>query len=101
MEVICQDLKVAGELMRRDDINVLIFTSQYNFQLYEEDDFGWGKPVWVTIPATGNNNVVTLMDTRGGGVEAWVTLSKEDMAFFERDIELLEFARPSTDNFVL
>ena len=31
MEVICKDLKVAGELMRRDDINVLIFTSCATF----------------------------------------------------------------------
>jgi hypothetical protein len=33
------------------------------------------------------------MDTRDGeGVEAWVTLTEEDMAFFERDRELLAAA---------
>nr|TKS12845.1 hypothetical protein D5086_0000060720 [Populus alba] len=53
-------------------------------------DFGWGKPTWVTIPAGANKNVTTIMDTRDGeGVEAWVTLTEEDMAFFEGDRELL------------
>ncbi|PON64745.1 Transferase [Parasponia andersonii] len=91
--VICRDLQEAAELIRSEDTKVLIFTSLCNFQLYEAVDFGWGKPIWVTVPASeSHSNVVTLMDTRGGGVEAWVTLTKEDMASFERDPDLLAFA---------
>ncbi|PON57761.1 Transferase [Parasponia andersonii] len=96
-EVIFQDLKEAGELMGRDDRDGLIVSSFCNFQLYETVDFGWGKPIWVTIPvSTGRSNFLTLMDTKEGGVEAWVTLNKNDMALFESDPELLEFAYPST-----
>ena len=47
----------------------------------------------VSIPVvTGHPNMVSLMDTAGGGVEAWVTLSKQDMALFETDSLLAKFA---------
>ncbi|KAJ0037368.1 hypothetical protein Pint_22417 [Pistacia integerrima] len=37
-------------------------------------------------------NLVVLMDTRGGeGIEALVTISKEDMTVFEGEEKLLEF----------
>ncbi|KAE9446183.1 hypothetical protein C3L33_21919, partial [Rhododendron williamsianum] len=37
-------------------------------------------------------NLIYLLDTwSGGGIEAWVNLSEEDMAEFERDPELLAF----------
>lgn len=98
-EVICKDLIEGGELIRRDDISVLIFTSLC-FDLYEAVDFGWGKPILVTILATGHSNVVMLMDTRGLELRLGVTLSKEDMSF-EQNIELLEFAYPSTQNYAL
>ncbi|PON64742.1 Transferase [Parasponia andersonii] len=98
-EVVFESLKEGGNLMVRNDTNGLIFTSLCNAQLYETIDFGWGKPIWVTVPvATGGSNFVTLMDTKCGGVEAWVTLTKEDMATFETNPELLEFAYPSTKN---
>ncbi|POO00197.1 Transferase [Trema orientale] len=95
-KVIFEDLKEAGELMGRDTSEGLIVTSLCNFQLYEAVDFGWGKPVWATAPLTvGHDNFVSLMDTKdAGGIEAWVTLSKEDMDSFQRNPEILEFARP-------
>ena len=50
--------------------------------------------MWVNILplANGLSKLVMLMDTRDGGVEAWVTLPKQDMALFECDPKLLEFA---------
>ncbi|KAJ6721588.1 N-BENZOYLTRANSFERASE PROTEIN putative-RELATED [Salix viminalis] len=40
-----------------------------------------------------NKNAIIIMDARDGrGVEAWVTLTEEDMTFFERDRELLAAA---------
>lgn len=95
-KVIFEDLKEKGELMGRDTSEGLIVTSLCNFQLYEAVDFGWGKPVWATVPLTvGHDNFVSLMDTKdAGGIEAWVTLSKEDMDSFQRNPEILEFARP-------
>ncbi|KAI8524908.1 hypothetical protein RHMOL_Rhmol13G0185900 [Rhododendron molle] len=60
-----------------------------------EADFEWGKPTWVSL---GRNedpmvmNLIYLLDTRSsGGIEAWVNLSEEDMAGFDRDPELLAF----------
>ena len=95
-EVIFQDMREFGELLGREDTHGLVVSSLCNFQLYEVADFGWGKPIWLTVPenevTTGHGNFVRLMDTRDGGVEAFVTLSKEDMALFECDNELVEFA---------
>ncbi|KAK7846629.1 acylsugar acyltransferase 3 [Quercus suber] len=63
-----------------------------NFPLYEAD-FGWGKPIWVTVARCAINGAILLMDARSGnGVEVFVTLEEQDMAVFERDAELLEFA---------
>ncbi|OVA20485.1 Transferase [Macleaya cordata] len=68
------------------------FSSWCRFPLYEAD-FGWGKPTWVTTAPLPYENVVVLVDTKSGdGIEAWVNMTKEDMAEFERDKELLAFA---------
>ncbi|KAL5578480.1 hypothetical protein UlMin_020179 [Ulmus minor] len=94
-QVIFDQYKEAGELMRRDDLHLMILTSLCNFGFYQVD-FGWGKPSWVTIPTGTHINLVTLIDTSEGGVEAWVCLSKQDMALFERDPELLDRRIPIT-----
>ncbi|OVA01967.1 Transferase [Macleaya cordata] len=68
---------------------ILHFSSWCGFPIYEAD-FGWGKPAWAATAPLPLDSVVVLMDTRsGGGIEAWVNLTKEDMAEFERDQELL------------
>lgn len=75
----------------RDDVDYYMFTSWCRFPLYEVD-FGWGKPTWVTLPSLIFKDTVFMVDARDGeGVEALVSLSKEDMALFEADQELLEF----------
>ncbi|KAL3830423.1 hypothetical protein ACJIZ3_019225 [Penstemon smallii] len=63
----------------------------------KEIDFGWGRPIWVSNGIADTDtlltNVVVLMDTRSGnGIEAWVTLTEEEMAFLERDPQILAFA---------
>ncbi|KAL5578558.1 hypothetical protein UlMin_020257 [Ulmus minor] len=99
-QVIFEQYKEVVEVMRRDDLHLMFSTSLCNFGLYEVD-FGWGKPSWVTIPTGTHKNLVTLIDTREGGVEAWVCLSKQDMALFEHDPELLAFSNTSIPNSVL
>ncbi|KAG6670898.1 hypothetical protein I3843_Q030300 [Carya illinoinensis] len=92
--VASQDIKHLSNLFGSEGITHHIFISSWcRYPLYEAD-FGWGKPTWVTI---GNNlmikNCAFLMDTRdGSGIEAWITLSKEDMALFEQEKDLLEYA---------
>ncbi|XP_031260547.1 BAHD acyltransferase At5g47980-like [Pistacia vera] len=76
----------------RDDIDHFMCTSWCRFGFYEAD-FGWGKPAWATVPNLMIPNLVMLMDTKDGeGVEVFVTLNKEEMALFELEKELLEFA---------
>lgn len=77
----------------KDEIDFYTFSSIVNFPYYEVADFGWGKPVHVTLPNYVLSNLIIIMDTNDGkGIEVLVTLSPEDMAFFERDQELLAFA---------
>ncbi|XP_021802234.1 salutaridinol 7-O-acetyltransferase-like [Prunus avium] len=88
-EAICEYFKEIGNIMSGDDINFFICTSACTFGMYEID-FGWGKPIWVSIPGDILKNVATLIDTKeGDGVDAWVSLSEEDMALFERDRNFL------------
>lgn len=46
----------------------------------------------MTVARCAINGAILLMDTSGNGVEVFVTLEEQDMAVFERDAELLEFA---------
>ncbi|KAD3337997.1 hypothetical protein E3N88_33518 [Mikania micrantha] len=71
-------------------------SSLLNSRMYELD-FGWGKPIWFYIMNGGVVRFVSLNDTlKGGGVEAIVTLSPEEMEIFEHDSELLSYAKDSS-----
>ncbi|KAI3424005.1 uncharacterized protein J3R85_010654 [Psidium guajava] len=63
---------------------------------FNEVDFGWGRPVWVSSYGTSGSvfmNLVILADTReGDGIEAWVTLDESEMAVLEGDEELRTLA---------
>ncbi|KAG8640040.1 BAHD acyltransferase At5g47980 [Manihot esculenta] len=90
---ITEALREFGSLLHAgNDTDFYIFTSLCRFPFYGID-FGWGKPIWVSSPRDAFKNIVALIDSRDGdGIEAWVTLTEEDMAFFEGDEELLEVA---------
>ncbi|XP_022948439.1 vinorine synthase-like [Cucurbita moschata] len=71
-------------------------SSWCKFPLYEAD-FGWGKPIWITVPDFDTKNLIILMDARDGeGVEAMVSLEEEEMAVFEQNQELLSFCELRT-----
>ncbi|XP_073127098.1 limonoid 7-O-acetyltransferse-like [Henckelia pumila] len=82
-------LKEIEELGSKD-VDYYGFTSWRKLGFYEVD-FGWGKPVWVSsIDSSGYffMNLVILMDTRcGSGIEAWMTLDKQEMDALERNKE--------------
>nr|GEV80859.1 acylsugar acyltransferase 3-like [Tanacetum cinerariifolium] len=81
---------VIEEEQRKGD-DYYISTSICTYPLYGID-FGWGKPIKVSIAGTMANNNFVAVDTRnGGGIEVFVSLGKEDMPFFQRDLELLSF----------
>ncbi|KAI4297263.1 hypothetical protein L6164_037157 [Bauhinia variegata] len=81
-----------SKILDRDDIDFYIFTSWCKLSFYDTD-FGWGKPVWFTIPSVRSKNTMILKDTSDGkGIEALITLSAEDMAELKSNKEVLEFA---------
>ena len=74
-------------------VTQLSITSWCKFGMYDNTDFGWGKPTWVTTAGHTKKSVARLMDTRDGeGIEAHVSMEEEVMALFESNEELLHYA---------
>ncbi|XP_065876702.1 stemmadenine O-acetyltransferase-like [Euphorbia lathyris] len=71
----------------KGEIDRYSFTSLCHFPVYESD-FGWGKPEWAaTSPIL--DNFIILGDTKEGqGIEAWISMTEEDMTKFENDEQL-------------
>ncbi|EEF47535.1 Salutaridinol 7-O-acetyltransferase, putative [Ricinus communis] len=85
-------IKERAESFTRGEMATLNFTSLCRFPLYEAD-FGWSKPIWAGAPSLTFKNLVVFMDTvSGDGIEALIHLKEEDMAKFQEDQELLQFA---------
>ncbi|KAK4840665.1 hypothetical protein QYF36_015201 [Acer negundo] len=88
---------------RSDTIRRRLFmiSSWCNLELYKTN-FGWGEPVLIAPVGklnAGDNIVVGLLDTIDGeGIDAWVTMSKEDMDKFEQDSAVI--ANASFSSFV-
>ncbi|KAL2247266.1 vinorine synthase-like [Sesamum indicum] len=65
------------------------FTSWYRLPAYEVN-YGWGKPVWVSIIGVQHKNLIFFLGTKSGdGIEAWVNMLEEDMAIIEDSYHLL------------
>ncbi|EOY22400.1 3'-N-debenzoyl-2'-deoxytaxol N-benzoyltransferase, putative [Theobroma cacao] len=76
---------------------IFSFSSWCRFPFYETD-FGWGKPIWFGTTLR-LNRVAFFLDTNdGGGIEAWITLTQEEMVKLEQDTGILDYAtfKPST-----
>ncbi|GJU94562.1 deacetylvindoline O-acetyltransferase [Tanacetum coccineum] len=81
--------ETALETSKRID-ECYVYSSLRRFPTYRID-FGWGKPVKVTVGGIVKRMTV-LMDTpNDDGIEAIVCLQKEDMKTFQRDPELRAF----------
>ncbi|MCD9559070.1 hypothetical protein HAX54_016800 [Datura stramonium] len=57
-----------------------------------EIDFGWGKPIKVSLANGPFGKIIYLMGNQDGGLDVFVMLSQQDMSVLERDTQLLEFA---------
>lgn len=105
---VCEFLKNATSLLKRKEVtskansssedqqvirpSLFFFASWCRLPSYEVD-FGWGKPIWVTSIGSPVKNSVVLMDTKDGdGIEALVNMEEGDLAMFEQDVELLQYA---------
>ncbi|KAJ1408825.1 Transferase [Sesbania bispinosa] len=76
-------------MKNRDNIVPFTFSALCRFPVYDAD-FGWGKPIWVGPPGWKVKNVVIFKDTKsGGGIEAYITMTEEDMVRFQNDKDLL------------
>ncbi|XP_055960480.1 stemmadenine O-acetyltransferase-like [Mercurialis annua] len=70
---------------------IFSFTSWCKFPFYEAD-FGWGKPAWIGTHMGLNNSAVFIDAKDGEGIEAWVTLTIEDMLKFQQNHAILQYA---------
>nr|XP_017234410.1 PREDICTED: deacetylvindoline O-acetyltransferase-like [Daucus carota subsp. sativus] len=72
---------------------VVFITSMCNFPIYQEMDFGWGRPTKVTLVDTPFIDCITLMDTwNGDGIKAVVSLEQKNMEHFVNNPSLLAYA---------
>ncbi|XP_054806279.1 stemmadenine O-acetyltransferase-like [Prosopis cineraria] len=85
---------ISEEMVREIEKGEMVLfsvTSLCRFPMYEVD-FGWGNPTMALLPTWKFKNMVCLKDTKsGGGIEAYVNLTGDDMAKFERDEELFAY----------
>lgn len=80
------------ENLMRSLVNYYMITSWCRFPFYE-DDFGWGKPSWVSSVNLPVKNWIFLMDDKNGdGIEVWVNLDEKDMLVFEQACDIQTFA---------
>lgn len=87
---VIESVKNAKELF--GDVDVYRCSDMHNMPYYQTD-FGWGNPLWVTIPDLLVKNMFILFSTPDGdGIEAMVTLEEEHMRLFQINLQLLEFA---------
>ncbi|KAK2976788.1 hypothetical protein RJ640_027624 [Escallonia rubra] len=76
-------------------VNVLSSWCGFGFN---QVDFGWGKPTWVSHAGSQYDclvaNLVTLIENgiAGEEIEAWITLDEHEMSILEHDPEFRSFA---------
>ncbi|XP_076957900.1 akuammiline synthase 1-like [Bidens hawaiensis] len=68
-----------------------IYSTLYWFPAYDID-FGWGKPVKVTVGGIFKNITVFMAAPDGNGIVATVCLEKGDMEKLQNDTQLLAFS---------
>ncbi|XVF30855.1 hypothetical protein REPUB_Repub16aG0093800 [Reevesia pubescens] len=83
--------KACEEFEKNPEIGVFYFTSWCRFPFYETD-FGWGKPIWYEGGLSVNRNAMFLDTSDGEGIEAWITLSKDEMAKLEQQPGIIAYS---------
>nr|XP_009778999.1 PREDICTED: BAHD acyltransferase At5g47980-like [Nicotiana sylvestris] len=89
-----ESINVGVNIILERNYDPYMYSSLCNIGLYKTD-FGWGKPISVTLARSPmKNNIVFLDDPSGEGINALITLTEADMLIFQSNKELLEFASP-------
>ncbi|KAL7204107.1 hypothetical protein ACSBR2_017220 [Camellia fascicularis] len=90
-----------GKIKKAEKIgNFFTFTSVSKYPIYEAD-FGFGKPIWVTMGAQPVGNVVILMPTRSDDMQALINMKRDELAKLEADKVFQAFVSPTFDAKVL
>ncbi|KAF8019583.1 hypothetical protein BT93_G0312 [Corymbia citriodora subsp. variegata] len=69
---------------------VIAFSSWCRYGLYE-NDFGWGKPVFISNTSVNFRLIVLIDDEEGGGINACITIKKDEMELLKQDQEFVAF----------
>ncbi|KAJ4718858.1 vinorine synthase-like [Melia azedarach] len=88
------NMHVDGLVKGLENSAVIHFSDISRMPFYEAD-FGWGKPILVSLVSLNVKAVCLLPTSDGVGVEAFIVLTKEEMAKFEQDPEFLSYAKHS------
>nr|GMD67997.1 vinorine synthase-like [Ipomoea batatas] len=78
-------LDVSKELHNADEIKILSISSWCNFP-FSQVDFGWGKPIWISLGHTPEDTAIFL-DAENGGIEVWIGLAQEIMCNLDKNME--------------
>ncbi|WRX22754.1 hypothetical protein QQP08_015241 [Theobroma cacao] len=87
------------EICLKQNTVLMGFTNWLDFG-FDKVDFGWGKPVWNGISGTAGSctrdfTILQKASWSNGGIEAWITLSENEMEILGNDPEFLAFASPN------
>ncbi|KAH7560775.1 hypothetical protein JRO89_XS10G0098900 [Xanthoceras sorbifolium] len=78
-----------GNFLEKDiKLKPFFITSWCRLPFYKAD-FGWGKPILLTTTMRFDKGAILLDTCDGDGIEAWVTLPKEDMIKFQKHPDIL------------
>ncbi|KAH0746718.1 hypothetical protein KY285_008375 [Solanum tuberosum] len=85
-------------IIEKDTCDVYLCSGISNTGLHKID-FGWGRPVRVTLATHPmKNNFLFLDEPSGDGINVLITLTKDDMLNFQNNKELLQFASPVVES---
>ncbi|KAL7145306.1 hypothetical protein ABFS83_07G072600 [Erythranthe nasuta] len=86
--IIMDPVATVRQALAGDEVNVVMISDWSKFGFYGAD-FGWGKPIGAGIGPFSGEKMIVLMDSKeGDGIEAWVHLNADDMAYFEQDEDI-------------
>ncbi|CAN4104519.1 unnamed protein product [Withania somnifera] len=91
VEEILESASAKEEMYHGSGCDTYLFSSLVKFPLHEID-FGWGKPIKVSLANGPFGKIIYLMSNQAGGLDVFVMLSQQDMSVLEHDTQLLEFA---------
>ncbi|KAL3498809.1 hypothetical protein ACH5RR_041541 [Cinchona calisaya] len=73
------------EWSSNDKVDARFATTVSRFPPYDEADFGWGKPFWVSTRRLLSQMFMLMETATGKGIEAWVNVDEIEMLKLQCD----------------